>query len=260
MEVGFYGGLQGEPHLGWRMRTIDVSRFGKITGIWEIGPIVSLDRWLADELPPALGINPSPPFKVSDPSYMYYMVDYAVFFGANAENYDHMSDDFDNPGFHAKWFHEAGAITDTYSHPGFLSVTLVPQAGHVWAMCPTAIGTSLLDLSKVKPFPGYEIEIGWIPPDDDTISWRSFITSIAMWTESGRSVGYGGTGGGWRPGVEYDPKEKRHRFISGYGAEGMKNKRLDVEFDPEVPESILKPQTALHVDADSRLVPLACGF
>ena len=238
VEVGFYGGLQGEPHLGWRMRTIDVSRFGKITGIWEIGPIVSLDHWLADVLPSELGISSSPSLKVSDPSPQ--MVDYAVFFGANAENYDHMSDDFDIPGFHAKWYHEVAAITDTYTHPGYLTVSMLPQAGAIWAMCPSAIGTGQIDLSKVKDFPGYEIEIGWIPPDDDTFPWKNFITSFAMWTVSGKSVGYGDPpGGGWTPGVEYFPKEKRHRFISRYGIEGVNNKRLDVEFDPEVPESIL---------------------
>jgi hypothetical protein len=222
LEVGFYGGLQGEPHLGWRMRTIDVSRFGKITGIWEIGPIIPLDHWLPDVLPSELGISSSPSLKISDPSPQ--MVDYAVFFGANAENYDHMSDDFDIPGFHAKWYHESGAITDTYTHPGFLTVTLLPQAGATWAMCPTAIGQSQIDLSQVKDFPGYEMEIGWIAPDDETFPWKVFITSFAMWTVSGESVGYGDPpGGGWTPGVEYDPKAKKHRFISPIRSGGNEN-------------------------------------
>ena len=252
VEVGFYGGLHGEPHLGWRMREIDVSRFGKIAGIWEIGPIVSLDRWLTDDLPPALGINSSPPFKISDPSNLY-MVDYAVFFGASVEKFEHFSDDFDIPGFHAKWYNEVGAMTDTYTNPGYLTVTMLPQVGAFWAMCPTAIGQGHIDITKMKDFHGYEIEIGWIPPDDETFPWKNFITSIAMWTESGKSVGYGGTGGGWRPGVEYDPKEKRHRFISGYGAEGMKNKRLDLEFEPKLPESVLahKPLYMLMQILDS---------
>jgi len=239
IDVGFHGGLQGEPHPGWRMRTIDVSRFGKITGIWEIGPIISLDRWLADDLPPKLGISTSPPFQVSDPAGVFYMVDYAVFFGASVENFEHLSDDFDVPGFHAKWYHECGAITDAYTNPGYLTVTLVPQAGAFWAMCPTAIGQDQIDLSEVEDFPGYEYEICWTPPDPETFPWKAFMTSFSMWTESGKSIGYGKTGSGWQPGVEYLPEEKKHRFISPYNLEGTDMDRLDFEFEPELPESIL---------------------
>jgi hypothetical protein len=251
LEVGFWSGLQGEPHMGWRMRTIDVSRFGKITGIWEIGPITSLSRWLADDLPPELGISSSPPFQVSDPAAAF-MVDYAVFFGASAENYDHFSDDFNTPGFSSKWYHESAAITDTYTNPGYLTVTLLPQAGAAWAMCPTAIGQRV-DLTKKKDFPGYEMELGWIPPDDETFPWKLYLTSVAMWTESGRKVGYGGDDpGGWTPGVAYFPKEKRHRFVN-YGNVAGTNSRIDVKFDPEVPESILghKPLYMLMQIPDS---------
>ena len=50
LQIGFFGGMEGCSHPGWRMKHIDVSRFGKITGIWEIGPIISLDRWIPDVL------------------------------------------------------------------------------------------------------------------------------------------------------------------------------------------------------------------
>ena len=244
VEVGFFGGLQGEPHLGWRMRTIDVSRFGKITGIWEIGPIISLDRWLPDRLAPELGLSSSPPIKVADPSHTYYMVDYGVFFGAGPKNVEHMSDDFDIPGFHAKWYHEAGALVDTYSHPGYLTVTLLAQGSAAWAMCPTSIGTTLLDLSQVKAFPGYEFEIGFIPPDN-TMPWNLYMSSFTLWDERGKPVGYGSMPfadpGAWHAGVQYFPEERKHGFINidAGPLERKKGPIINVEFEPEVPESIL---------------------
>ncbi len=35
---------------GWNTRTLNVGQFGQITGIWEIGPIISADRWIPDTL------------------------------------------------------------------------------------------------------------------------------------------------------------------------------------------------------------------
>jgi len=35
---------------GWNLRDINCSEFGRITGIWEIGPIISGDRWIPDVL------------------------------------------------------------------------------------------------------------------------------------------------------------------------------------------------------------------
>jgi hypothetical protein len=235
LEVGFFGGLQGEPHPGWRMKTSDVSRFGRITGIWEIGPIISLDRWIPDSLAPELGLNPSPPILTSDPSYQYYTVDYAVFFGAGPKNLDDMSDDFDVPGFQAKWYHEGSGIVETYSHPGYLTVTLPGPSLDGWAMCPTSIGGTLVDLSKLKPFPGYEIEISFIPPDDSHY-WNFFMSSFGVWDETGKQV----LGDGWQPGVQNFPAEKRHRFINVNVGNGQPVTGLvNVEFEKEIPESIL---------------------
>ena len=243
LEVGFYGGLRGEPHIGWRMKTIDVSRFGKITGIWEIGPIVSLDRWVPDVLAPELGLSSSPPVKGPDPSKVYSMVDYAAFFGANGATLDHWSDNFDDPGFHAKWYHEGGAITDTYSHPGYLTVTLLPQGEAAWAMCPTCIGSTIVDLHDMKDFHGYEYEVGFIPPDV-SVPWNLYMSSINFYDESGKPVGYGtmtyADPGSWVTGLQYLPKEKRHRFIN-IDAGPLQEKKgpiINVEFDPEIPESI----------------------
>ena len=244
LEVGFFGGLTGAPHVGWRMKTIDVSRFGKITGIWEIGPIVSLDRWIPDVLAPELGLSPSPPIKTSDPSWMYYTVDYAAFFGTNIENLDHMSDDFDVPGFQAKWYHESQGLVEDYSHPGYLTITLPGPSLDGWAMCPTCIGSTIVDLRKVKDFPGYEFEIGFVPPEDNSM-WDLYMSSVTLWDEAGKPVGNGmpyADPGAWQPGVQYFPKERRHRFINMFTGplETKKNPNINIEFEPEVPESVLR--------------------
>ena len=43
-------GIKFDASHGWNMRTIDCSEFGTITGVWEIGPIISADRWIPDVL------------------------------------------------------------------------------------------------------------------------------------------------------------------------------------------------------------------
>ena len=83
---------------------IDCSEFGRITGVWEIGPIISADRWIPDvlcrNLPQVKGPHPlmlgqgdpehyrqtmtpvaAPKPEPPNPKYEYY-VDYCVFFGA----------------------------------------------------------------------------------------------------------------------------------------------------------------------------------
>jgi hypothetical protein len=243
LEVGFFGGLTGEPHVGWRMKAIDVSRFGKITGIWEIGPIISLDRWLPDVLPHELGLSPNPPIHTSDPAYQFYSIDYAAFFGTNLENLDHMSDDFDIPGFQAKWYHECQALVEDYSHPGHLCITLPGPCLDGWAMCPTCIGSTIVDLRTMHDFPGYEIEVGFVPPEPNWM-WSLYISSINLWNEAGEQIG--GIGpvkdpGAWQPGLQYFPDEKRHKFFNVFtnNREIGKNQYISVVFDPEIPESIL---------------------
>jgi hypothetical protein len=70
----------------------------------ELGPIISLDLWVPDVLAPELGLASDASMELADPSFQFDAVDYAAFFGANVENVDHMSDDFDVPGFQAKWY------------------------------------------------------------------------------------------------------------------------------------------------------------
>jgi len=177
-----------------------------------------------------------------DPSWPYFL-DYAVFFGVGRRTIDQMSDDFDVPGFQAKWYHEGAAVVDTYSHPGHLAVTLIPASTDGWAMCPTSVGSADLDLSQEKHFPGYEVEFSFIPPAGE-VPWDLFLASFGFWDENGKVIS---PGEGW--GVVYSPKRKRHRFIDNwtgpdapFEAKPEKtevNRIIKVEFEKEVPEAIL---------------------
>ena len=237
LEIGFFGGLTGNPHPGWTSRTIDVSRFGKITGIWEIGPIISLDRWMPDVLGPELEIDPSPPIELPNPSNQYYVVDYAVFNDGRLP----WSDDFDIPGYNPRWHCEGTAICETYSHPGHLTVTVPLEVG--WAMCPRAIG-SQVDLSEIEDFPGYEIEIGFFPPEESA-SWDLYFSSVNLWDEDGKPVGGNimpfQDPGAWQVGLVKYPGGSKPRFVNIFSStpDANKNPVINVEFEPEIPESIL---------------------
>lgn len=233
LEIGFYGGHTGAPHPGWTNKNLNLSQFGNITGIWEIGPIISQDRWIPDTLAPALGIPSSPPILPPDPSYPQ-MVDYAVFFGAGVNNIEHMSDHFDVPGYQDKWWHEGSAYVETWSNPGFLTVTLNPASLDGWAMCQTNIGHNVIDLSQYDPFPGYEVEVCVITPDD-AIPWNIFMSSIAIWDQDGNSVA-----ANWSPGVQNIPGVG-HVIMNTYSGPfpPPDHPTMNVRFAEPVPESIL---------------------
>jgi len=233
IQVGFHGGLTGEPHVGYRHKSLNVAQYGKITGIWEIGPIISQDRWIPDELAPALGIPEDVEISPPDPVFPAW-VDYCTFFGRGPKTIEHASDFFDIPGYQAKWYHEGGAILDTYSNPGFLTVTMQPASLDGWAMCPTAIGTKIT-LADHDPFPGYEVEARFYPPDD-SLPWNLFISSFVIWDENNQPFA-----GGWQPGVQNFPEEDRHKFINDYSGPNQptQDAGIQMEFEEEIPESIL---------------------
>jgi hypothetical protein len=226
------------------MKQFDVSRFGKITGIWEIGPIISLDRWIPDVLAPELGVRSGPPV-LPKPS-QDHQVDYGIFFGTGLLNLEHMSDDFDDPAPMAKFYHEAKVMIDYYSHPGYLTATFLGTTDDAWGMCSTAIG-QLIAIDQHKPFPGYEMEICFIPPED-SIPWNVYMSSIIMYDEKGRKVGSENAPESlqvrpdynWHPGVQYFPREGRHRFSNNTPEHEVDPHELvDVKFEHDVPESIL---------------------
>jgi hypothetical protein len=254
--VGFGG------HAGWRMRTLDVSRFGRITGIWEIGPIVSLDDWIPRVLAAELKLDGQPEwlksfrqrwktesksttsdeklfarleelFKVErpDPAFEYY-VDYAVFYGNGPENFDHLSDDFEVSGFLAdqKWYIEGNGLAETYSNPGYCTVTLLGMNGG-WAMCPIISGDGV-DLAHFKP--PIEFETAFIAPDD-TLPWNLWWT-FSLFDSDGKSLGQG-----WNPGVQNIPGQGRS-FINYFGFDPKKvlpSPLLNIEFQQPPSQSLL---------------------
>ena len=254
-------GIKFDASHGWNMRKIDCSRFGKITGIWEIGPIFSCDRWIPDELCRSIAIRrgenklmagfqnlndhrktgtdilmpaPEPP----NPNYEYY-VDYCVFFPAMPMPFEEYSDDFNIPGYMGKWqIQEQGTIVDTCSYPGYLRFTMIGPG------CGTGFGAlegAPLDLSIYPP--PWEIEIGFIPPDDSA-PWN-FWMNWQIRDKNDKIVG------SWHPGIQNDPKEKRHKLYPSV---------FKVEFAPPVPEAILshKPLYMLIQVIDSTHVRM--GF
>lgn len=256
LQVGI--GFGADP--GWRTRSFDVSRFGKITGIWEIGPIFSLDRWIPDVLAKELDIA-SPPewfqsykerlkwlgktgkaetevikqldenFKVEPPDPKFeYFVDYAVFYGNGPENFDHLSDEFNIPGFLAdqKWYIEGNGLAETYSHPGNLTVTLLGMNG-AWAMCPIITGDGI-DIARHKP--PLEFETAFTAPDD-ALPWNLWWT-LTLMDAAGKPLGPG-----WGPGVQNIPGRGR-RFINSFGADPTKFVTNGlIEFESELPQSLL---------------------
>lgn len=255
-------GVGSGERPGWRMRTIDVSKFGKITGIWEIGPILSLDRWIPDVLAKEINVADTPEWLTSfkqrlplitkpdaadavvvkqldeafridppDPKFEYF-VDYAVFYGNGPENFDHLSEEFNVPGFLAdqKFYLEGNGLAETYSNPGFLTVTLLGMNGG-WAMCPILSGDGI-DLARHKP--PLEFETAFIAPDD-AIPWNYWWT-FNLFDADGKNLGQG-----WGPGVQNIPGNGR-AYINSFGYDPQKFTKsplMNLEFEPELPQSLL---------------------
>jgi hypothetical protein len=255
-------GIKFDASHGWNMRTIDCSEWGPITGIWEIGPIISADRWIPDvlcrNLPQIKGPHPlflgnsdpdhyelkmtpvaAPKPEPPNPRYEYY-VDYCVFFGAAPRPFEEFSDDFNIVGYLGQWqIQEQCTLVDTHSHPGYLMLKLLgPGLGTGFG----AAGGSSLKLSDYKP--PWEIEISLVAPDD-TIPWNFWMNFVVL-DQEGKNRGM------WTPGVENVPGQKRHRVFRGAS--------FQLEFDREVPETILahKPLIMLIQCIDSSHVRL--GF
>lgn len=237
-------------HPGWRMRTVDLSRFGPITGIWEIGPIISLDQWIPKVLAPELKLNETPvwiksfrnrqkvlgkndasnptlddidkTFQVDapDPRFGYY-IDYATFHANGPGDIDQLSDEFNVPGFLAdqKFYVEGNGICETHSNPGHMTVTLF---GHnsSWAMCPI-LRAGGVDFSVRKP--PFEIETSFIPPGADS-AWNLWWNVGVYDTQQKFHA--------WQPGLKFIP-EKGVRFFDVFNVEPdqiSRNRELDLSF------------------------------
>lgn len=233
-------GIKFDASHGWNMRRIDCSRFGRITGIWELGPIFSGDRWIPDVLCRSLPIKRGenklmanfqnlkdhrktgtqtliPPPETPNPDYEYY-VDYCVFFPSKPFPLEAFSDDFNIPGYMGKWqLQEQGTLADTYSHPGYLQLILIgPGLGTGFS----SIEGQALNLDFYQP--PWEIEMCFIPPPDDQ-PWN-------LWMNWQLRDGNDQPIGSWAPGIMNDPVAGRHRLWPT---------SFDLVFDPPLPESLL---------------------
>jgi len=232
LEIGFGWSY----HTGsWRMRVVDVAHIGEMTGVWEIGPVISLDRWICNELAPELDTDP--PLVLDPPlTGLQYYMDYANFYGQGPENFDHFSIDFDVPGLPPdfKWFCEGDGMKETWSNPGYLTITFLGKRGS-WAMCPAidgehSPGLGYIHLSKFKP--PIEMEIAFIAPDD-TIPWN-FWHSFTLTDQDGK-------GHTWSPGIQNIPGKGR-TYINLHSLDPFKieeNKTVNIQFEEEIPQSLL---------------------
>ena len=122
--------------------------------------------------------------------------------------------------------------TETWSHPGYLTLTLMgPSQGAWWG----SNGAYNMDLNTYPP--PWEIETCFIASDDN-VPWNMYLIMQA--------VGKNGKKVTWQPGIQNYPAQKRHHFVNA----PFKESSFDIHFKPgelytpvnwtfEVPESIL---------------------
>ena len=191
---------------GWRTCGIGTGEHGPITGIWEIGPIISADRWISDVLADELDINEPPgwlqslklrydqPGVEQDPESLEqleslfdvqpphpdrpYYVDYAVFIDQG--NLEHYSEEFDIPGYHSvsKFHIEGNILPNPYVRRGYLTLTAMGNKGG-WAICPATSDRLNFVTGRKPPF---EVEISMIPPSSDqawNLWWNIGLENVA---------------------------------------------------------------------------------
>ncbi len=260
-------GFKSEAKHGWTSRSIDCSKFGRITGIWEIGPIFSCDRWIPDVLcrhlpmqkgyhfffggstvpdgyvPKMLDFDAPEPV-APHPNHEFY-IDYCVFFGGTPAPLTHLSDEFNIAGYLGQWQAQIPFGFNTWSNPGYLTVTTNgPSQGMFFS---SVMGTNL-DLRHHRP--PFELEICFIPPGDEE-TWNFYLNCMVTDRD-------GVARGGWRPGVANLPAEGVIRYTETPFTESSFSRfhsdwyllkdagvsrydsLFDLEFNPELPEEVLR--------------------
>jgi hypothetical protein len=258
LEVGIGSGHDS----GWRYRNVSTQK--PITGIWEIGPIISLDHWIQDQLATEIAIS-TPPlwiesfkehnkfvkrispeqeeildrlksvFKVQPPDARFeYYVDDISFYGNGPENVEHLSEDFDTPGFlgDQKYYIEGDVFGETYSNPGYLTLTPYGMNGG-WALCPI-LAADGIDLIKSHQ-PPFEMEVAFKHPDDNR-SWN-FWYNIGLFDEQNKFYP-------WQPCVELVPGKgvvfgNSGAFDPKRGDYVNPNIQINPTFGPELTQEIL---------------------
>ena len=134
-------GIKFDASHGWNMRQIDCSEYGPITGVWEIGPIISADRWIPDvlcrNLPQVKGPHPLMLGDGDPEKYTQTMTPVVAPTARAARTrstsitsitasssvpsrvrFEAFSDEFDIPGYLGRWqVQEQCTLMDTHSHP-----------------------------------------------------------------------------------------------------------------------------------------------
>ncbi len=257
-------GVKFDPVVDYRMRWIDFAElYGKATGIWEIGPIISCDRWIPDVLCRSLAVErpdsillgttreggeshskwvaipqplPEPPLP-----NLKHLVNFCVFNSFASSEFEHFSSDFDIPGYLGMGRYQLyGSRVDTTSHPGYLTITKMGQSIECFAWG-TPGEMSLADF----PAP-WEIEMSFIPPDD-AFNWDIDL-GFGLKDPADNMIGY------WYPGVYNDPRTGRKGYF-----DYMASPAFPIEFDPEPPQSTFnsRPLRMLIQFIDDRRVRVA---
>ncbi len=222
-------GIRFNPQTAFLRRTLDVSRYGKITGVWNVSPIVASSSWIQEQWPEAEPV-------IRDAEAYFGFIDFR--YSHPFPSIEHFSHDFNHPGFIGHYWSEFhGHVTETWSHPGYLTVTLA--GGNNLAGGNFAPGDPI-SLDHYKP--PWEIEMRFIPPED-TYAW-SIILGFSPRDDEGKS-------NAWHPGVAYFPG-KGHVVgniqlgRSGRGWENHNDRGFGPQFDGDIPSEIFD-QEALYL-------------
>jgi len=189
-------GIRFDQYTAVDWKHIKVSKYGKITGVWEIGPIIPSSSWFKETFPGAQQFTGATAF-VGFCDFLYSHLG-----NIPPGDIEYYSKDFNIPGYIGLSAAEHQYVYyETWSNPGYLTVTLRP--GHKGA----GIGGGGDFRFSTFP-PPWECEVCFIPPDDDC-SWnlsQNFSVFSAM---PGPQVGPTGDTAGdissWCPGVANVP-------------------------------------------------------
>ncbi len=218
-------GVRFEQFTARNYRYIDVSSFGNITGIWEIGPVVPTSSWIKEQWPDA--------HRLSDARAHVGFIDFRyphIPAMIPPGQIEHLSRDFNIPGYIGPWqFEFQGAYFETWSHPGYLTVTLRGIRN--------GAGGGGGDFRFTTFPPPWELEVCVIPPGDDcywNLAQNFSVFSAMPASQIGPTGDSAGDISAWCPGVAYVPGKGHIAGNIGMGP-GVMN------VDGHLPHSFDKP-------------------
>jgi hypothetical protein len=169
-----------------------------------------------------------------DPAFEYYL-DYATFYGNGPKTIEHLSEDFNVPGFLAdqKYYIEGQVFCETYSNPGYLTATGYGMNGG-WALCPI-LKEDGIDFRKSKSLP-FEIEIAFVPPESKR-PWNLW-WNVGLYDEQGKMYS-------WQPGIKNIPEKGYHFFNKWTSDPNLveDNPVIHLQFDPEIPQALFRQKS-----------------